>query len=336
MRQGTITSRPVLLSILSANLFLFSFSARAIPPVVTITSPTNGSVLTTTAPVTFAATITDTNASVTIAGFFAGNTLLGATTHSPYSITVSNLAPGRFTLMAIADDSASTSGSNTITITVGSSNFPAAVAADIYSAGSVFTNGSMALGSNIRGALAFAPITPPPDCLLYLALNPYALPFTSNTVAIYGFDGGSGTFTGADFNAGTYLGSMTFPTNINFGQVATFEVTQFVRSAKGPYFGFILRGGGDLSTLTDNYGTPPEIVAALSPLPPALSPNVISNQMVISWTTNNAAGLTLQSTTNPAGGGWTPVGITPTQNGGQLVVTNPASGPQQFFRLSNH
>jgi len=71
--------------------------------------------------------------------------------------------------------------------------------------------------------------------------------------------------------------------------------------------------------------------------PPSLIAKRFGNQLVISWETNNAAGLSLQSSTNLVSGtGWTPVPITPTPVGSQLIVTNAIIGPRQFFRLSNH
>jgi hypothetical protein len=72
-------------------------------------------------------------------------------------------------------------------------------------------------------------------------------------------------------------------------------------------------------------------------LPPALVGKQVGNQMVITWNTNNATGLFLQSTTNLiSNASWTAVTNTPVLIGGQLVVTNPIVGPRQFFRLSNH
>ncbi|HEV2209698.1 MAG TPA: Ig-like domain-containing protein [Verrucomicrobiae bacterium] len=71
-------------------------------------------------------------------------------------------------------------------------------------------------------------------------------------------------------------------------------------------------------------------------IPPSLAVSRMGNQLVISWETNQAAGLTLQSTTDLVSGAtWTPVPIAPVQVGSQLVVTNPIAGPRQFFRLSN-
>ncbi|MDB6066180.1 MAG: Chitinase [Pedosphaera sp.] len=77
--------------------------------------------------------------------------------------------------------------------------------------------------------------------------------------------------------------------------------------------------------------------AAITNLPPALAGTLVGNQMVITWNTNNATGLFLQSTTNLiSNASWAAVTNKPVLIGGQLVVTNQIVGPRQFFRLSNH
>jgi len=51
------------------------------------------------------------------------------------------------------------------------------------------------------------------------------------------------------------------------------------------------------------------------------------------WPTN-AVGFTLQSTTNPSAAAvWTTNSPAPVVIGGQNVIINPISGPQQFYRL---
>jgi len=78
------------------------------------------------------------------------------------------------------------------------------------------------------------------------------------------------------------------------------------------------------------------ITVAAAP-PPKLIANRLGNKLVISWSTNNAAGLSLQFTTNLLSGiGWAAVPITPAPIASQMVVTNPIVGAKQFFRLSNH
>src|SRR5439155_21801 len=69
-------------------------------------------------------------------------------------------------------------------------------------------------------------------------------------------------------------------------------------------------------------------------LPPELTIISVAPNVVLTWPTNTAA-FTLQSTTNlvsPAV--WTTVSPGPVVVNGQKAVTNPISGTQQFYRLS--
>ena len=64
---------------------------------------------------------------------------------------------------------------------------------------------------------------------------------------------------------------------------------------------------------------------------PQLTITSTGSNIVLSWPTN-FTGFTLQSTTNPPA--WTANLPTPVVVSGQIVVTNPISGTQQWFRLS--
>jgi uncharacterized repeat protein (TIGR03803 family) len=63
-----------------------------------------------------------------------------------------------------------------------------------------------------------------------------------------------------------------------------------------------------------------------------------STYIILTWPTNvlgfNYAGFTLQSTTNLALSGWNTNLPSPVIVNGQNTMTNPISGTQQFFRLS--
>ena len=67
--------------------------------------------------------------------------------------------------------------------------------------------------------------------------------------------------------------------------------------------------------------------------PPLLTLIPYGANVILTWPTN-AVGFTLQSTTNlglPAD--WSTNSSAPVVLGGQNVVTNPITGPQQFYRL---
>jgi phosphatidylserine/phosphatidylglycerophosphate/cardiolipin synthase-like enzyme len=97
--------------------------AKCVPgnkaPTVALTSPANGSTFTAPASFTLTAAAADADGSVTKVDFYAGATLLGSTTTAPYSIAVSDLAAGTYSLKAVAtDDAAATTASAAISITV--------------------------------------------------------------------------------------------------------------------------------------------------------------------------------------------------------------------------
>jgi hypothetical protein len=76
-------------------------------------------------------------------------------------------------------------------------------------------------------------------------------------------------------------------------------------------------------------------VALVGPAPPPQLTIIPSGANVILRWPTNAAGFTLQSTTNlvsPAV--WSTVSPAPVIVNGQNTVTNPISGKQQFYRLS--
>jgi hypothetical protein len=68
--------------------------------------------------------------------------------------------------------------------------------------------------------------------------------------------------------------------------------------------------------------------------PPQLSLLISGASAIVSWSTNSTA-YTLQSTTNLAPPqNWTTVTSAPVVISSENVVTNPVSGSQMFFRLT--
>lgn len=311
------------------------------PLSMTITDPTNNTTF--SAPATFDVTAVPTGGSTPYfdVEFFVGTNYTGDATSSPFTATVTNLSQGTYTISAIVTDNSFNTATNSITVNVGPTiltNYilPAACA-DIYSSGNVNTGGYLDASPNPHGGLEFAAFNAGPYTVL-LELNPYALPLYGTNVSVYGFDGGNGTLYGTNFNSGTLIGVWTLPAGLGYGQIATYDVSAFVKSCKGPYFGFILVSSGDVFSSTSyNYGTPPELFVIGPPQPPSLTATRAGNQMIISWPTNNAAGLALEWATNlQSGATWTSVIPSPVLTGSQWTVTNPISGPRMFFRLSNH
>jgi len=310
------------------------------PLLVTITSPTNNAVF--TAPATFPVTALPSGGTTPYieVDFYLGTNLQDVVFASPFTTTISNVPAGNYVLTAVVFDSDINAASNSISVSVVapppiSTNdiLPVSCAA-IYPA-SIITNSYLSVGSSIHGGLEFAAFDSGQYSSILLEINPYGLPLYGTNISVYGFDDGTGALTVSNYNSGTLLGVWALPATLGYGQVTTFDVTAFVKSTTGSYFGFILQSpGNDLFSSTSvNDGTPPELFAIASPMPPQLSVVSAVNQIIISWPTNNSAGLSLQTSPNlGAGASWSVV--TPAVLGNQWVVTNSTSGVSQFFRLS--
>jgi regulation of enolase protein 1 (concanavalin A-like superfamily) len=90
------------------------------PPTVALTAPAAGSTFLAPARVTIAANAADANGSIARVDFYAGSTLVGSDTSSPYSVTWVNAPAGSFSLVAVARDNAgaaTTSSARGISIT---------------------------------------------------------------------------------------------------------------------------------------------------------------------------------------------------------------------------
>jgi hypothetical protein len=114
-----------------------SFSVNGTPctganraPTVSITSPASGASFTAGASIPVAATAADPDGTVSKVDFFAGNTLIGSDTSSPYGITWANVAAGNYVLSAVATDNRGASTQSApVDITVNPDTGPSIVAA---------------------------------------------------------------------------------------------------------------------------------------------------------------------------------------------------------------
>lgn len=135
------------------------------------------------------------------------------------------------------------------------------------------TNYLLASGS-IRGVVEFSlNQISAPIAQAFLSVNPYGLPLFGNPVDVYAYESYDGLLTSSDYDAGTFLGSWLLPSDLNYGQDAFFEVTQFLQTLSSPFVGFNLRtapGGTDVfSSLEYNYGHPSQltITTIATPIP---------------------------------------------------------------------
>ncbi|MDD5687367.1 MAG: Ig-like domain-containing protein [Elusimicrobia bacterium] len=89
------------------------------PPTTSITAPTNGATYNTGTLVTISGTANDTDGTISNVKFYAGTTLLGTDTSSPYSITWTPTVASSYNLTAVATDNGNATGtSSVVTITV--------------------------------------------------------------------------------------------------------------------------------------------------------------------------------------------------------------------------
>ncbi|GAA4899263.1 cellulose 1,4-beta-cellobiosidase [Stackebrandtia albiflava] len=91
-----------------------------LPPTVSLTQPSNGANFAAGQPIALAADASDPDGSVTSVDFYAGDTLLGSDTTSPYSLQWAAPGDGGHRLTAVAhDDSGDTTTSTPVSVTVG-------------------------------------------------------------------------------------------------------------------------------------------------------------------------------------------------------------------------
>lgn len=138
-----------------------------------------------------------------------------------------------------------------------------------------FVEVSDELGSPIDGDIQFASFNAASYNSIQLELSVLYRPIWQYSIDVYGFDNAAGQLSFADFQTGTYIGTWVLPQNLQFQEVF-FDVTAFVKSTTGNYFGFDLRTSGtdgrDIFCSTENnYGIPPELIATVpEPAFPAL------------------------------------------------------------------
>jgi hypothetical protein len=101
---------------ISFNLELLAVNKA---PTVTVTAPATGSSVAGPTNITVSADATDDDGTISKVEFYANAKLIGTTTSGPYSVTWGNVAPGSYTITAVAsDDVGATTTSSPITLTV--------------------------------------------------------------------------------------------------------------------------------------------------------------------------------------------------------------------------
>ncbi len=102
-----------------------------------------------------------------------------------------------------------------------------------------------------------------------LTLNPYGLPLFGPQVDVYGYGTSEGQLVVSDANAGVFIGLLTLPSNLGYGEDVFFDVTSFVASTNAPFLAFNLRSAGTdvFSSLEYNYGHPSQLLVTIVPEP---------------------------------------------------------------------
>jgi hypothetical protein len=134
--EGTITNLNGMLFRISyvggdGNDVTLTVEAPNTPPIVTITNPPEGTMFTAPASFSLEASASDPDGSVTNVQFFRGATSLGSDTSSPYSVSVSGLVAGNYTLSAVASDNRGLRATNSIAIIVNNNTNCVAVPAGL-------------------------------------------------------------------------------------------------------------------------------------------------------------------------------------------------------------
>ena len=115
----------------------------------------------------------------------------------------------------------------------------------------------------IQGSIKFSnALIPDTFSSAFLTVNPYGLPLWGKEVNIYGYGTSISALNISDADAGTFLGKLTLPDNLGYGQDAYFDVTTFISQNTSPFVGFNLRSPGTnvFSSLEYNYGHPSQLV----------------------------------------------------------------------------
>jgi regulation of enolase protein 1 (concanavalin A-like superfamily) len=115
----TSHSPGVLTTATFSNITVRSTASSNQPPSVGLTAPASSATFTAPATIAIAANASDADGSVSQVQFFAGSTLLGTDTSSPYTYSWTNVAAGSYSLTAVARDNlGATRTSAAVSVTV--------------------------------------------------------------------------------------------------------------------------------------------------------------------------------------------------------------------------
>jgi Bacterial Ig domain/Right handed beta helix region len=108
------------------------------PPTVSLTAPTAGASFLAPANITLSATAADSDGTISGVDFYAGSTLIGSKSSSPYTVTWSNVQAGSYTVTAVARDNGGASTTSAAISVTARLNKPPTVSLTAPVAGAVF------------------------------------------------------------------------------------------------------------------------------------------------------------------------------------------------------
>jgi Bacterial Ig domain len=173
----------------TSNATTVTLTAPAVP-VVSITSPANGSSLTAGSNLNITAGASETNGSIAQVQFYNGSTLLGTDSTSPYTYNWTNVPVGSYTLTAKATDTngvSTTSSPVTVTATAAPSSPVVSITSPAngsnYKTGSLFT--ITASASETGGTIAQVQYYSGTNLLATATTSPYTASWTNNTTGTF-------------------------------------------------------------------------------------------------------------------------------------------------------
>ena len=198
------------------------------PPSVTLTGPTNGATYTASASVTLSASAAAPYNSLSEVAFYTNGALAGGASNPPYSITITGLAAGSYTIIAVATDGSGLTNASapaSITVNAGSeqpyglSNVVSAPA--FYNMPAVFT-GALPAKLSLTGVFANTPAMTPAASLLSYAPNVPLWSDGAQKVRYFSVPNTGAPLTPGEQIAYAPTGAWSFPAGTVF--VKTFEL----------------------------------------------------------------------------------------------------------------
>jgi len=211
----------------------------------------------------------------------------------------------------------------------------------ITQAGGIFTNGTVfrlnSDGSNFTNLHTFTSFgqvnysytnSDGAYPLAELILTGNVLYGTANSGGI----NGNGTIFALNADGTGFTNLHTF-TTIVINTNSSGSVSYTNSGGHGPFCRLFLSGDTLYGTASSGGAFNNGTVFSLSLSPPPLAITRVTTNVILTWPTY-APGVALQSTTNLLSSNWNTILLSPVLVNGQNAVTNPISGAQMFYRLS--